>query len=332
MEDRTNQGHGGYHYRYESSRVFSSMKRVEETIQKNWSTEQYLNALDTLISHMVEPILRSSEFLNHMVAGLLAWHSDTANNKITAFNRVEAVHYMMAFLTRVDPEEKLTIFNRLKFDRNITMRMVDQWLELVEPYRRLCERSVKDSQLRIKMMDCEAAVMHGPQHSSLYAAIAAVRYWRKKVLALRTQIVEKYYRLILNESKSFYELMQHSISLDDTIQAMYLEACRALDKCNQERGTITSYLQQYLRFSRRNMNTEKDTAFVVKGAARNGDFSYKSVNLDDVQESSVVTHDPMDVVDDVAHVRKLARILDPLGIGRHSLGIEEYTPALNFGH
>lgn len=329
MEERPNQGHGGYYYRYESSRVFSSMKRVEETIQKNWSTEQYLNALDQLISHMVEPILRSSDFYNHMVAGILAWHSDVANNKITAHDRVAAVEYMMAFLTRQDPDEKLLVFNRIKFDRNVTMRVVDLWLELMEPYRRLCEKSLRDPQLRIQMIELEKTVMHGPTHTSLYAAIASVKYWRAQVVKLRTQIVEKYYRLILSEAKSFYELVQHSISLDDTIQSMYLEASRALDKCNQERGTITSYLQRWLRFSRSNLGTEKDTAFSVSGAARNGDYSYKSVNIDDVTESQAASHDPLEIEDDVSHVRKLARILDPLGVGRHSLGIEEYTPALN---
>lgn len=321
---------GGYYYRYESSRVFSSMKRVEETIQKNWSTEQYLNALDTLISHMVEPILRSSDFFNHMVAGILAWHSDVANNKITAHDRVEAVQYMMAFLTRTDPDEKLVVFNRIKFDRNVTMLVVEEWLKLVEQYRRQCERSVVDPSARIQMIECERAVMHSQLHASLYAAIPMVKYWRKQVTALRTQVLEKYYRLILNEAKSFYELVNHSISLDDTIQQMYLVASKSLDKCNQERGTITGYLQRNLRFSRSSLGTEKDTAFSVSGHARNGDFSYKSVNYDDVQESSMVAHDPLDIVDDVAHVRKLARILDPLGIGRHSLGIEEYTPALNF--
>lgn len=331
MEDNP-KGHGGYYYRYESSRVFSSMKRVEETIQKNWSTEQYLNALDTLISHMVEPILRSSDFFNHMLAGVLTWHSDVANNKITAHDRVEAVQYMMAFLTRTDPDEKLVVFNRIKFDRNVTMLIVDQWLKQLEQYRRLCERSVTDPDARIGMIECEQGVMHGPNHSSLYAAIAAVKYWRKQAMALRQQIVEKYYRLILNEAKSFYELMGHSITLDDTIQQMYLVASKSLDKCNQERGTITGYLQRCLRFSRSSLGTEKDTAFAVGGGARNGDFSYKSVNIDDVQESSMASHDPLDVEDEVAHVRKLARILDPLGIGRHSLGIEEYTPALNFAH
>lgn len=322
---------GYYSYDYESSRVFATLKKVDERIKTNWGTEQYLNALDTLISHMVEPILRSCDYLDYMVAPIMAWHADAANHKITAHEREDAVTYMMAFLTRTDPQEKLLVLKRLRFDRNITLLLVDQWLSATEGYRDLAEQSLgsdrPDEYLRA-LHEIERNVSHTAGHSSLYAAVAAVHYWRRQVLSLRQQIVEKYYRLILNEAKSFYEQMQHSIRLDDTIQAMYLEASRALDKCNQEKGTITSYLQRWLRFSRSKMQTEKDTAFSVKGAARNGDYSYKALSLDDVQDSDVASCDSNEAEDRIDHVRKLARILDPVGVGRHALGVDEWLPAL----
>lgn len=316
-----------FQYQYETSAVFASMKKVEERITKNWSTEQYLNALDTLISHAIEPIIRSSNFMDHIVAGLLAWHSDTANNKITAHSKMEAVNYMMAFLTRRVPDEKLKIFNRIRFDRNITLVIIESWLKSTKGYRRACEKSIADPfTFNPLMIECEQAVLHGPSHSSLYAAIPTVVYWRDQAVTLRTQILEKYYRLILNEAKGFYELMEHSISLDDTIQAMCIEATHAVDKCNQERGTITSYMQRWLRFSRSSLDTEMDTAYVMPGHARNGDFTYKSASLNEADTlGSTSDEDSRDIT---LHVRKLARILDPLGVGRHSLGIDEFTPAL----
>jgi hypothetical protein len=319
---------GYYHYSYESSRVFSSMKRVDERIQKNWGTEQYLNALDTLIAHMMEPIIRSSNYLDYMVASILAWHSDAAQHKITAYDRIEAINYMMTFLTRTDPDEKVKVYRRTRFDRNISLLLADQWLSAVDGYRALCELQINNPEVATTLHEIHQRVGHTREHASLYAAVRAVKFWRSHVLELRQQIVEKYYRLIINEAKSFYELVQHSVSLDDTIQAMFIEASKALDKCNQERGTITSYLQRMLRFSRTKLNTEKDTAFSIRGTSRNGDYSYKAISLEDVENSEAAAFDATDTQDTVNHVRKLARLLDPTGLGRHSLGIEEWLPAI----
>lgn len=322
------QANAYFNYAYETSAVFATMKKVEERIQKNYSTEQYLNALDTMIAHMVEHVIRSTDFMDHMVAGILAWHSDTANHKITAHDKLDAVQYLMAFLTRQTPDEKLIVFKRIRFDRNITLLIVDSWLTQLKTYRASCEAQIQFPNQISTTLEHHKNVIHLPHHSSLYAAVPAVTYWRDHVLMLREQIVEKYYRLILNEAKSFYELMDHSISFDDTIQSMFLEASKAIDKCNQERGTITSYMQRWIRFSRSKLGTEMDTAFVTKGTARNGDYSYKSTSLDQVEDSLLASTDIMDTQNTVMHVRKLARLLDPLGIGRHSLGIEEYVPAL----
>jgi hypothetical protein len=319
-------------YTYETSQVFAKLKKVEETIQRNWSTEQYLNALDELISHMLEHIVRSSDFVDQVVAGIIAWHSDTANNKISPFDKVEAIQYLMAFLTRKTADEKLLVLRRLKLDRTIPLLIAEQWLHHLKGYRRCCEDSVATPSSLVTASALEKLVLHKAGHSSLYAAIASVTYWRDQVVALRTQICEKYYRMLLGEAKGYYDLMEHSVDLDDTIQAMFLETSRAVDKCNQEKGTITTYLQRWLRFSRSKMNTEKDTAFSVPGVARDGDFSYKSVNIESLSETLDSDDTSVEDMHTQMHVRKIARVMDPLGVGRHSLDIEEYTPPLVARH
>lgn len=312
-----------FRYQYESSWVFDRLKRVDETIQRNWSTEQYLNALDTLIEYMLYPILRSCRFLDSAIAGILSWHSDATNHKITTYGRAEAIHYMASFLTRVDPDEKSIVLKRTRFDRNVSFTLVDKWLEHVKGYRKAVE--TKDF---ATMRAITAVVQHVPnEDSDLYAAIAQVKFWQELALELRGQILQKYYRLVLQEAKNFYDDMQHSINLNDTVQELVLEAQRALDKCNQEKGTITTYMQRWIHFGRSKLQTEMDTAFSTPGTARKGDFSHKAESLDDVDKHTP-GDDSFNVWLEVEHVRKIARILDPIGIGRYSLGIEEYTPAL----
>lgn len=310
-------------YDYSNSQVFNKLKRIDETIKRNWSTEQYLNALDTLIENMMYPVLRSCRFLDLAVAGILSWYSDASNNKITTYERGEAIHYMMNFLTRVTPDEKSLVLRRLRFDRNISFILVDIWMSKVGDYRTLVEhRKIEQSQF------IERVVQHNPgKDSALYAAIPQVQFWQREALELRQQILQKYYRLVLLEAKNFYEEMQYSISLDDTVQKLIIEAQIALDKCNQEKGTITSYMQRWIHFARSKMNTEMDTAYSVPGKARQGDFSYKAESLEEL-DSHTPGDDSFNVFLDVSHVRKIARLMDPIGIGRYSLGIEEYTSDL----
>ena len=324
---------GFYHYNYETSEVFSALKRVSEEINRNWSTEQYLNALDTMLMHALEAVIRSSDFLDHIIAGVLAWHHEVpSNHKISAFDRHEACHYLMAFLMATSPDEKLKVLKRLKLDRNITLLALDKWLKLTQDYRRLEEKVASSRQLTSgslrKMRQVEQVVIHGKAHSSLYAAIASAAYWTDQALRLRQKILEKYYRLVLNEARLFYAEMHHSILLNDTIQAMLIEAMKALDKCNQEKGTITSYMQLWVRRSRGKVGAEMDTAFSVPGSARKGDYSYKSLDLQGMGDNIHVSHDPEDSRITAMHVRRLARIFDPSGLGRVALGIEEYAPAL----
>ncbi len=310
-----------FKYSYTSSAVFDSLKRVKEKIGKNWSTEQYLNALDSAIENMLYPVLRSSSFLDSSVAGIAAWHADTSrsNHKITTYDRGEAIHYMLNFLTRVDLNEKSLALRRVRFDRGISLVLADLWLGRLKGFRKEMDRG--------NMETCAAmASTVSGSVEEIYSAIPEVQFWREQTLALRSQILQKYYRLVLGEAKHFYEEMCYSVSLDDTVQGLMLEAQRALDRCNPEKGTITSYMTRCVRFARSKLNSEMDTAYSTPGQARNGDYSNKAESLDEVDAQ--VMDESFNVFSDVEHVRKIARIVDPLGIGRYSLGIEEYVPDL----
>lgn len=305
-----------HYYTYQPSVVFESLKKVSETIQHNYSTEQYLNALDTMLGHAIRAIVKSSNYVDKCIAEIAASSIEHTSTKVCTYGGKEGLKYLLIFLTRAEPDDKMVLFRRMRLDRNLTLRIIDEWLAHLVNYRQ----------------DIESGNIHGVQRAKqevlantcLYAPYAEVLFWCKQAKSLRQFILEKYYRLVLNEARSFYMLMRQSVSLDDTIQSMFIEATKALDKCNPERGALTSYVQRWVRLSRSSLSTELDVAYDVPAKQSRQDFSYKSAVLDETDEDVGLYDDTVVRL----HVQKIARIMDPSGLGRKSLDISEYIPAL----
>lgn len=322
---------GYYHYHYETSSIFDTLKNTQERIQVNYSTEQYLNALDNLLFRSVEPILRSCSYLDNLVAALLAWYADSSRYRISRHDKEETISRLMCFVVAVSPDSKLALLKDVHFDRNILMTFTDMFLKACDAYQRDCESLAGKRQIKLllSVREHEALMGHDPAlHSSLYAAVKQSRYWLNQAITLRSMVLEKYYRLIITEGRGYYEAMKYSVDLSDTIQSMVVEACRALDKCDQQKGTLTTYLRRWVHGVRgKPSGLERDTAYAIPSSARDS-MIHKSVPLSDLEEELESLDGVADNNEDILSVRQIARIADPTGLARFEMGIEEYAPAL----
>lgn len=303
-------------YLYRRSETIDVLKHTDEKIKENYSSEQYLSALDTLLSYAIKPVIMSSNFVDTKLADLLVSQVKKPTTKFSIHKKEGLFPLLTEFLTTHDPSIKLSLYMKMGLHRNYTIQYVSEWLALLDTY-------VQDYLQDKDVSAIETLVYHNQDHASLFASVRQSAYWIRYAKQLRDQILQKYHRLIVNESVFLYKVLSHSVDLDDLTQVLTQEALRALDRCNIEKGPITSYLQRYLRFSGAQINFEYDSAYTVHGKRK--DYAHKSVEL---QDDSIEQSATMQVFTEVDNIRQLARILDPTGVGRYLLGIEEYIPAI----
>ena len=298
-------------YFYERSVTFGHLKRTQEKILENYSSEQYMNALDTCLHNGLHAILRCSQFLNDRMALLLNQYLHSGNVMYTSFGRKSAVDSIQNFLSTENIEEKFDIMREMRIHRNILI----QWMQDFKTRA----AGVRAKFLKKQPVDLLVKGTYAYSAGMLFCNYVDVVYWLDAGLKLRTQILEKYNRLVVNESRLLYVKISHSADLDDIVQLLAIEAMRALDRCNVEKGPLTSYLQQYLKFSGSKIDFEKDSSYVVKGSR--ADYSHKSLDLDNALDIGQEVDLPT-----ILHVRQIARIFDPKGAARYALGIQEILP------
>ena len=311
-------------YFYENSLLFERLKATKERLP-NHSTEQLVSALDAMLKNAIEAMVRSSAYLDDSLATILSWHYGAQNNKICVFQREDAMLHLAVFLSCESVTEKLSIYGMLHLDRMIPIGILSRWLDMAKGYREL---SLKTDALSVaRRIALEKDLRHDPgSHSDLFSAIASASFWLRQALSLRERIIEKYVRLVLKEATTFYKIVKFSIPLDEIIMQMLIEAIKGIDKCNPEKGAMTSYLQRWVRFSRSKIQGELETAYTVPTRDRDGTFDYKAVDLSSLDDT--LGNDPTLSYITSLHVQKIARLADPEGLGRHSLGIKEYAPSI----
>jgi hypothetical protein len=175
----------------------------------------------------------------------------------TSFGRKSAVDSIQNFLSTENIEEKFDIMREMRIHRNILI----QWMQDFKTRA----AGVRAKFLKKQPVDLLVKGTYAYSAGMLFCNYVDVVYWLDAGLKLRTQILEKYNRLVVNESRLLYVKISHSADLDDIVQLLAIEAMRALDRCNVEKGPLTSYLQQYLKFSGSKIDFEKDSSYVVKG-------------------------------------------------------------------
>ncbi len=305
-------------YQYRRSDTVQVMKKTKETIEGNYSSEQYMASLDTMFLYAVEPIIRSSNYFDKCLASLIPAQLSKPTTKFSKHKREDFLAMVSDFLSEKDFKRKAEIFKDIGLHRQYTVLFITRFLSALDGFRKdyLAEKDTSQAEKR---------VFHVKGfHDDLFACLHQTSYWFEYAVRFRSMILEKYHRLVVNEAVFLYKKLSHSVDLDDLTQLMLTEALRAIDRCDTEKGPITTYLQSYLRFSGKKINFEFDSAYAMNGEKRQ-DFTHKSQELKDDSLEQSGEHL---FFSDSDYIRYLARQLDPVGVARYHLEIEEFIPAL----
>ncbi len=307
---------------YKHSESFALLKRAEETISGNLTTNQYCKILDTYLLEAVTPIMTATNYYDGYVGKMLSWQSENFRRKLSMSKEIDLASLSILFLVSSDPIVKLGVWKTLKLDRMLILESLRNFLQVTSRY--------------VEANNCTLPVPVGYDpyeywtsvsndieanlgcSGSLMPVIQQCEYWLHQATEFKRMILEKYIRFCLMQAKTSYvTYFNHEIDLDDIIQSYIVAASRAIDKCDADQGVLTTHIMNWFLTARNFLNKR-----------RTQDSSLHLESLDSVRESTSEDDATPDVspADDIDYIRAVARMADPKGTGRYYLGIEERLP------
>lgn len=320
-------------YAYQHSKTFAKLKSIKETISTNLSSYQYLSVLDALLIKSLHPIVDSTTFVDNFLAKVLAWQYQNPRRKASSIPRSDLASYITFFLIAGSTEHKIRHLQKMKLDRGILSEIVKVWLEAAEPYYQMAnspDELVDDETRPLREHAIEQQASLKPDHS-LYGAYLQTRYWWEQYHSFRNMILEKYTRLCLVQAQRDYDTdFGRRVDIDDVIQLYLFNAARAIDKCDTDKGVLTTNVKNWLKHAKGQvmMSHLANTAYSLpknSKTVRQNLEAANTVSLEDldVEAEGLLTDENSAKVEKLDQVRKIAKLFDPVGYGRLALGIQE---------
>lgn len=316
---------------YAHSETFANLKSLKESIGVNLTSYQYLSVLDELLYRAVFPLLENTQFIELFMSQMLGWQTLNPKRKSSGIGR-KAFSASVTLLILCDsPKQKLKILRKMRLDRAMLFEVLRRWTQLAKGIETLGV-SLPSLETLSELSDLEKRCAVRPSHS-LIGTYRTVNHWYYEALAFKHKILEKYVRLCLVTAKRDYVDLDHKVPLNDIVQVYLLTASKAIDKCDPEKGVLTSHIQHWL-LSAKNVvvstyinGTGEDSATTTLSSVTNRrvvDATIEASHSD--SDLNELTHSDDEVRErtaDTFKIREVAKAFDPTGFGRLSLGLEE---------
>jgi len=298
--------------KYGHSEAFAVLKNTNEKIAKNLTSHQYLTILDNHLYEALSHLVTSTKFFDIFLSQIIGWQTLNPKRKTCGVGRHELVNLSTLYFLTGDPKQKMKLVRRMKLHRNILFEALQRWLDILAEYPSIATM-VGSKEVVLKLYDLnEAALMR--QGYSLHSTYTQAKYWTAKAKSFKEMIVQKYTRMTINTAQRDYVKLGHQGQLSDYVQIYMMAMSKAIDKCDADRGVITSHIANWLLSAKNQAQAQMQNG---------GKDRHTHVSLEDEEIVVYPDDDERERQDTVDRVRVIAKLFDPTGVGRILLGIQE---------
>lgn len=313
---------------YNHSRLFARLKSIEESIPNNLTSYQYLSVLDELIYKGMYPLIEGTKFFENFLAQILGWQTINSKRKVVGVGRQAFSSYATLYLLLDNSKQRLKLLKKMKLDRAVLFEAMRRWISIAEEITSISNTDVLTADALTQIADLsERASVRDDFH--IVAIYNQVHYWHEQAVSFKSQILEKYTRLCLTTAQRDYVQMNCQGDLDDIIQVYFMSAGKAIDKCDTEKGVLTTHIQNWL-LSAKNVviATYVNGAVTHSKGTEAGAALIKTVidhvSLDEIENMIAdELEDAGEKEETVNQVRRVTKFFDKTGIGRILLGVQD---------
>lgn len=298
---------------YETSSLFNNLKNHKDSIEGNLTSSQYLETLDSYINKAFQAMLRHTRHVEICIAGLIGWQEHNYRRRVSLLTKKEFTSRAITWLIQT-PEYKEREIANLKLDRGVAILVCNGFIDQCRPYTEIGRKSILSDKNDLRIVyDTETRLLK--KGGNLSHAVATATHQSDLAMKYRGDVLTKYFRLaIMAAQRDYVNFFNCRINLDDMIADYLLAAERAIDKCDYERGALTSHIQNWFYTARTHCQKTYDSG---KEDSLPDDVEIPETDRPSTEENLIARESE-------ATIRFLAKIADPTGVGRKILGIEEY--------
>jgi hypothetical protein len=228
-----------------------NLASVEEKLPRRLSTQMILSMLDDFITAAAQPIFQNTTFARRIMMQVILHFSTDNRRKFSFLPKGELHARMLKALVCND----YSMVTPCKIDRSILNRIIMTSYEKIKPAMNLDYRiTTSDGETqRAFMLERQtlAKYVGCPEHM-----LSPLAYWVKGYIKLYRDmnwaIVSKYMKLAYHTMLRYAHYSKMHVDRDDLFKNLVMTVQRAVDKCDQSKGTLTSYVEQWFVSARNN--------------------------------------------------------------------------------
>jgi hypothetical protein len=311
------------------------------------------NQIATLFDSVTNQILYSlnlfTTVLDTNMVQILSWVLNNRRKKISPINRDLQLQLLYYFIAVPDINERYSILCKLKLDRFYVRKLAGIFIGKAENYKQLYLKNVSktitaDELLRMSEIegDCQCPRLY------LYSLLLNLESYLEIYRDISDIIISKYYKFLWSLVKKRVRSSSRHFDEDELYQNYISATLKAFDRYDPEKGALTSYIQLWIKNNQQSAeenpeysiaydlpasqlqkHLKKDTDIYVH---TDDNFSVSLEYLLEVGELSESTlgvdaYSPEKIKeeeDKQSLLLCLAKVADPVGVARLSLGIQEF--------
>jgi len=217
---------------------------------KNLSSKTALTLLDDFLFEIYSPILRHTHLLDEWIIQMVAYNLQNHRRKLSYLDRDDLTQKLYAAYTTKNPQ----LIREAKLDRGLLMKLLSDCIAILRDYRSKDEK-------------CLCLDEFSQTCSIIYPTCNA---YLDMYLELFHIIQGKYKKLAYREALRASRNTAIFVDKNDIHGNYNLATIRAINKCDAEKGTLTSYIQNWWLNARNNpeFDHEYNTAYKLPSAIR----------------------------------------------------------------
>lgn len=331
---------------------------TKSTVSENLNGGQIQAVLNGFLYRSIQPTIESSHLFDDFVAYLLFYLIRIKKRRVTYVNKDIAISRLVLYLFTDDKNLKFRILRLLGIERcylhrylmychKVLTTVSDRYKDAVlqSTINPLSRESVKSHRLL-----AQESQDIGVNPSSIHSVCETMLLYMECYIEYRQKVISHYYKLCHKKArKQQRDKNSSGLDLNEIYQNYLLAVAKAIDKYDARRGAMTSYINWWIL----NVNTcdyskyEYGIAYQIPSSYRRDIANHivtDQTNFSVSLESQISTKSPSDSTtmlkdtiadensdhalkyeenDAVRRFRRLVKVVDPTGIARISLGVEE---------
>lgn len=303
--------------------------------------------LDDLIYNSLQPIVLFSTCFDSQITYILAKAGYNNKRKHSALDRDKFISALVKYHVVEDRHKKFEVLKKSKIERFFLFSFLSNWLAATKNYKKLYSEFIvakgnNKNKLDIELQSIESLV--GINRDKLFCVIQIVESYKNAAEEFRNAIVTKYLKHAWKEAKKFMDMNKsRSFNFDDIYQNFVSAVSHAVDRYDSSKGALTSYINFWILREKTSdtFSFENGVAYSVpqgvKTQMAKGNYADQnfSVSLqqetedggslsDMLPDTNLTPEQSIEASQHIDRIRKLAKLVDPQGLGRLYLDIDEY--------